>query len=282
MTINLPLKNIKNKIRISGNVIETFDYGRGYFLNYPSTNKVGRASQNTTEEDKKCNRKKVLARASSNVRNFINANPQLNKFFTLTFKDNVTDLKYANKQFRCFIKRLNRYLAKIGKSSVEYVAVVEFQKRGAIHYHLLCNLPFISAKTLQEIWGNGFIRINKIDDVDNVGAYVTKYMTKDNEDERLVGNRSYFTSQGLNKPIEIVNTDIENIIQSALLLGDLTTKKEPYNTTFENEYLGTIEYNQIVLDKPFDMSLISDYINKSTPRFLNVSFTSETLPFVSV
>lgn len=38
------------------------------------------------------------------------------------------------------------------------------------HYHLLCNLPFISAKTLQEIWGNGFIRINKIDDVDNVGA----------------------------------------------------------------------------------------------------------------
>lgn len=80
MTINLPLKNIKNKIRISGNVIETFDYGRGYFLNYPSTNKVGRASQNTTEEDKKCNRKKVLARASSNVRNFINANPQLNKF----------------------------------------------------------------------------------------------------------------------------------------------------------------------------------------------------------
>lgn len=107
-------------------------------------------------------------------------------------------------------------------------------------------------------------------------------MTKDNEDERLVGNRSYFTSQGLKKPIEIVNTDIENIIQSALLLGDLTTKKEPYNTTFENKYLGTIEYNQIVLDKPFDMSLISDYINKSTPRFLNVSFTSETLPFVSV
>ena len=64
--------------------------------------------------------------------------------------------------------------------------------------------------------------------------------------------------------------------------NDLKMKKEPYNATFENEYLGTIEYIQIVLDKPFDMSLISDYINKSTPRFLNISFTSETLPFVSV
>lgn len=94
-------------------MVETFDYGRGYFLNYPSTNKVGRTSQNTTEEDKKCNRKKVLSRANSSVRNLVNANPQLNKFFTLTFKDNVTDLKYANHQFRCFIKRLNRYLEKM-------------------------------------------------------------------------------------------------------------------------------------------------------------------------
>lgn len=282
MAINIPLKNVKNKILISGNVVETFDYSRGYFLNYPSTNKVGRASQNTTEEDKKCNRKKVLSRANSSVRNLVNANPQLNKFFTLTFKDNVTDLKYANHQFRCFIKRLNRYLEKNRKSSVEYVAVVEFQKRGAIHYHLLCNLPFISAKQLAKIWGNGFIRINKIDNIDNVGAYVTKYMTKDNEDNRLVGNRCFLTSQGLKKPIEIINTDIAAVIQRALFLGDLKMKKEPYNATFENEYLGTIEYNQIVLDKPFDMSLISDYINKSTPRFLNISFTSETLPFVSV
>ena len=48
---------------------------------------------------------------------------------------------------------------------------------------------------------------------------------------------------------EYTNAWSAMFIQSALLLGDLTTKKEPYNTTFENEYLGTIEYNQIVLDK---------------------------------
>ncbi len=282
MPKNKPLKNIKSRIIISGNVVEMTTYERGYFKNYHEVKKIGRSSKDTTDEDKALNREKVLQRARSRVRRLACANPQLNKFFTLTFADNVTDLKYANNQFCCFIKRLNRYLTKMHKDKVQYIAVVEFQERGAVHYHLLCNLPFISAKTLQEIWGNGFIRINKIDDVDNVGAYVTKYMTKDNEDERLVGNRSYFTSQGLKKPIEIINTDIAAVIQRALLLGDLKMKKEPYNATFENEYLGTIEYIQIVLDKPFDMSLISDYINKSTPRFLNISFTSETLPFVSV
>lgn len=282
MPKNKSLKNIKSRIIISGNVVEMTTYERGYFKNYHEVKKIGRSSKDTTDEDKALNREKVLQRARSRVRRLACANPQLNKFFTLTFADNVTDLKYANNQFCCFIKRLNRYLTKMHKDKVQYIAVVEFQERGAVHYHLLCNLPFISAKTLQEIWGNGFIRINKIDDVDNVGAYVTKYMTKDNEDERLVGNRSYFTSQGLKKPIEIINTDIAAVIQRALLLGDLKMKKEPYNATFENEYLGTIEYIQIVLDKPFDMSLISDYINKSTPRFLNISFTSETLPFVSV
>lgn len=40
----------------------------------------------------------------------------------------------------------------------------EFQKRGAIHYHLLCNLPFVSSKELAEIWTHGFIKIKKIED----------------------------------------------------------------------------------------------------------------------
>lgn len=255
MTNKNTLKNIKYKVRISGNVVELFTYERGYFKGYQTPVKVGRAG-NATDENKQLNREKARKRASAKVRNLINANPQLNKFFTLTFADNITDLKYANNQFRCFIKRLNRYLVKLGKSPVEYVAVVEFQERGAVHYHLLCNLPYINAKELAQIWGNGFVKINKIDNVDNVGAYVTKYMTKDNADDRLAGNRSFFTSQGLNKPTEILDDDTASRIYSAVLCGDLEMKKEPYSTTFDNEYLGKIEYTQIVLDKPFDMSLI--------------------------
>lgn len=180
---------------------------------------------------------------------------------TLTFADNVTDLKYANNQFCCFIKRLNRYLTKMHKDKVQYIAVVEFQKRGAIHYHLLCNLPFISAKMLQEIWQNGFVKINKIDDVDNVGAYVTKYMSKDNVDERLVGNRCYFTSQGLQEPTTIEENGIENTIAHLLLAGDIELQKEPYKKTFDNEQLGNIEYTQLTLVKPFDMFLLNKQVD---------------------
>lgn len=261
MPTNKPLENIKSRIIVSGNVVEITTYERGYFKNYHDAKKVGRSSKNTTNEEKTFNREKVLQRARARVRRLACANPQLNKFFTLTFAENVTDLKYANNQFSCFIRRLNRYLDKIGKDRMQYIAVVEFQKRGAIHYHLLCNLPFISAKKLQEIWQNGFVKINKIDDVDNVGAYVTKYMSKDNEDERLVGNRCYFTSQGLQEPTTIEENGIENIISHLLLAGEIELRKEPYKSTFANEQLGNIEYTQLTLVKPFNMSLLNKQID---------------------
>lgn len=250
------LKNIKNKVRISGNVVEIFTYENGYFKGYQSVNKKGRASNATSDEDKKTNRKKCMQRAKTRVRNLANANPQLNKFFTLTFGENLTDLKAGNKIFNNFVKRVNRYLDKIHKPHMEYIAVVEFQERGAIHYHLLCNLPYIKKNELTSIWGQGHIKINRINNIDNVGAYVTKYMTADNEDERLIGNRSYFTSQGLKQPIEMTNTDIPKEIYSALLCGELRTKKEPFSKTFENEYLGNVEYTQIALEKPLRLDML--------------------------
>lgn len=252
-----PLKHIKSRVIVSGNTVEITTYENGYYRNYQSSNIVGRSSKSTSAENKILNREKTMKRARANVRRIVCANPQLNKFFTLTFAKNVTDLKYANNQFRCFIKRLNRYLVKNGKSSVQYIAVVEFQKRGAIHYHLLCNLPFISTKILQDIWENGFVKINKIDDVDNVGAYITKYMIKDSDDDRLIGNRCYFTSRGLQEPTMIEENGVENTIEHLLLAGDIELLKEPYKKTFYNEHFGMIEYTQLTLVKPFSISLLN-------------------------
>ena len=282
MPKNKPLKNIKSRIIISGNVVEMTTYERGYFKNYHEVKKIGRSSKDTTDEDKALNREKVLQRARSRVRRLACANPQLNKFFTLTFADNVTDLKYANNQFCCFIKRLNRYLTKMHKDKVQYIAVVEFQERGAVHYHLLCNLPYISANKLQEIWKNGFVKINKIDDVDNVGAYVTKYMSKDNADERLIGNRCYFTSQGLQEPITIEDNEIETTIEHLLLSGDIELQKEPYKKTFENEQLGNIEYTQLTLVKPLNTDLINSQIKSCKYPLPSIKSLSETQPEISI
>lgn len=282
MPTNNPLENIKSRIIVSGNVVEITTYERGYFKNYHDAKKVGRSSKNTTNEDKSFNREKVLQRARARVRRLACANSQLNKFFTLTFADNITDLKYANNQFCNFVKRLNRYLAKMKKDKMQYIAVVEFQKRGAIHYHLLCNLPFISAKMLQEIWQNGFVKINKIDDVDNVGAYITKYMSKDNEDERLVGNRCYFTSQGLQEPTTIEENGVENTIAHLLLAGDIELQKEPYKSTFYNEQLGNIEYTQLTLVKPLNTELINSQIKSCKYPLPSIKSLSETQPEISI
>ena len=238
------IKSIDKKTIISGNIIETFEYENPYLKGYQNraTQKGRACSTYTDEKTKEDNREKVMYRARSRIRRLANANPQLTKFLTLTFAENIPDLKIANKMFCAFIKRLNYYSQKTHfAKKIEYIAVVEFQKRGAIHYHLLCSLPYTPAKEIERIWKHGFVKINKIDNVDNIGAYITKYMTKDDHDERLIGNRSYFTSQGLTEPVEILNETIE--------VQEKSLAREPYKTTFFNEQLGNITYTQYVLDK---------------------------------
>lgn len=190
------------------------------------------------------NREKVINRARRDLRRLINANVGMYsgftpKFVTFTFAENVIDIVYANNEWKKFIKRLKYYLDK----DIKYVVVIEFQERGAIHYHaVFFNIPYIRSDILFKLWGNGFIKINKIDDVDNVGAYVTKYMTKDNHDVRLQGKKSYFCSKGLYKPIDIIN---DNKIDE--LVAHLSDKIS-YENVFENDY-NTIIYKQYNINK---------------------------------
>jgi len=125
------------------------------------------------------------------------------KFMTLTFKDNIQDVKYTNVEFKKFIKRLNYYLYNEKKQNLKYLAVWEKQKRGAIHYHIIFfGFPFINLDDLNKIWGNGFVKINKIDvdSKDNRGRYVSKYFTKDIDDKDYK-QKAFFKSQNLKKPI---------------------------------------------------------------------------------
>jgi len=184
-----------------------------------------------------------MQKSKSEIRRLINSNidawGQKPKFLTLTFADNVTDVKTANYEFKKFRQRLEYHF----DLKLKYVVVVEFQKRGAVHYHVvLFNLPYIKNTELSAIWGNGFIKINKITEVDNIGAYVTKYMTKEdyetNKTDKLVGQKSYFSSRGLMKPEEVLDKkEIDRV------RDDLSPFKV-YESTFENEYLGSINYTQ--------------------------------------
>lgn len=106
------------------------------------------------------------------------------KFVTLTFKENIQDINQANKEFKYFIQRLNYYLYKTKIQLLKYIATWEKQKRGAIHYHVIFfDFPYIAKEKLENLWSNGFIKINRIDvdSKENRGRYLSKYFSKDLE-----------------------------------------------------------------------------------------------------
>lgn len=166
------------------------------------------------------------------------------KFFTVTFEKNIVDIDEANYELTKFIKRLNYRIFESKKSILKYSCVIHFQDRGAVHYHIVFyNMPYVNVNLLAEIWGHGFVKINKIDSVNNVGAYMTAYLGSDLDDERLQGRKSFFSSRGLLKPVEITENKKVEQLASALLPENVT-----YESTFDNEYVGQVVYKQYNLN----------------------------------
>lgn len=110
--------------------------------------------------------------------NFKGAKNEL--FVTLTYKENMKDVGMLYKDVEKFIKRL-RYRFK-DKTSIDYINVVEPQGRGAWHCHILFRFNdldkvYIANSELRKVWGHGFVKIKSLEDVDNIGAYLSAYLT---------------------------------------------------------------------------------------------------------
>ena len=147
----------------------------------------------------------------------------------------------ANNEFMKFIKRLNYKVFNSKKANLKYSVVPEFTKKGRIHYHcIFYNLPYLKADVVADVWGQGYIKINAIDNIDNVGAYVCKYISKDFDDERMRGKKCYFSSRGLFKSYEYTNKNQVETVAAALL----ENKDCSYSAIYENEQLGKISYKQ--------------------------------------
>jgi len=107
----------------------------------------------------------------------------------LTYKKNMTDTKQLYKDFDKFMKRL-RYQYK-DKTTIDFINVVEPQGRGAWHCHVLMRFNdldkiYIKNSDLRQIWGLGFVTIKSLNDVDNIGAYLSAYLTDIELNEQTV------------------------------------------------------------------------------------------------
>ena len=191
------------KIVISGNVIEYYRYLKP--LNVEPREHDIEKNRETSEGKRDRN----LYRARADLRRAIWCNQtKYTKFVTLTYKDTELDQENGIYDYKQFIKKLRRR-----EFIVPYVYVTEHQKKrgikegnaGSLHIHsLLFTDEFISADIINTCWGLGNTDIHSLKDVNNLGAYVCKYLTKEEFD--LYHKHSYHLSRGLKKP-EVLTTD---------------------------------------------------------------------------
>jgi len=231
------IQSFNEKVIISGDFVEHYQYlNKAILKGYIRRPRLPRNNQNKNKkESKEAIREKTefaVNRARTNMRRLINSNPTLNKFLTLTFRTKMFDLSKANKLFNTYIRRMNKHFPRF-----QYIAIVEFQKNGRVHYHLLCNLEYVPAKKLEEIWQHGFINIKRIDRINNIGAYICKYLRKDMFDERMFGKKKFFRSQDLDKPAEILGDNANLFMKKGI-----NNLKLDYESEFENEHRGKIVY----------------------------------------
>lgn len=193
------------KVVNCGNVLEIYKYSNPISEGYKVTKE--RQQREQTEEIKKENLNRSIKRTKRKIFELVNTNYVKGKssFLTITFKDNITDYDLAFNYWDRYKKKLEYHY----KIKLQYCGVVEFQERGAIHFHIcLFNVPYLEHSKLYELWNSivpGGINIQGIENVDNVGAYMTYYMNKDLENsfgkEEYKGKKRYFYSRNLKKPI---------------------------------------------------------------------------------
>lgn len=251
-----------NQKRVDIKLIDCGDYKQVYYSKKPHLKKdnnldkmkdlhkicyeVGeksRAKPPTTNELKKIELKNIL-RSKYEMQRLVKSNIKVFKTFTtLTFAENITSIKEANKIFNSW----KTYIKKL-KSDFKYICVPEFQQRGAIHYHLLTNIDYTDFALLSQeerrIWNkeSGWqigrdikgwkygLNMTKTLVGINVVSYISKYMTKD-IDNRLWGHRRYLYSQNLRRP-EIIELNLSNPLHFKMYI-------ELVNENYELDYTNT-------------------------------------------
>ena len=238
--------NIKYKEFINGEAIVTF----------PMPNYDGKPKQTPPKRNEKLRSMALTKEAKSKIKRvcrifdfYVKSNRIKSKkcsMITLSYPKNYPDDHTAKKHLDNFIKRINRF-----SFDFMYLWVAEKQKRGAIHFHIITP-NYIPMDRINSGWAeivrkwyqkNGYIFshvLPNVKAVDNVSRYVTKYITKD-ENNKIEGNR-YSISKVAHKlakptieeliltssrnPTEVLHEVISSLNTEVIQIDNSDTKKE--------------------------------------------------------
>lgn len=236
------VRSSRKRLVLCGNYYELYTYEQPFRFNWPPERNVSYRSTGGTRS--RSERLDHLRMVRQRLRRLVatNVGSEVPKFVTFTFAENVRSLREANRLWRLFAKR---FAYEFGRR--RYLTVVEFQRRGAVHYHtLIFDMPYTRGlkARLAGAWGHGFVHVKGIAHVRNVPAYMTKYLQKDLVDSRLDGNKAYFGSRNLLRPIEIRSeAEVASFCEASIMAKRL-------ERVYTSAHFGQITYQQGELVKP--------------------------------
>lgn len=184
----------------SGDVVFPLDSYNSFLNNNPSFNPstdlftddsgYSYLKKNYRSTENRSQSANEIRKTFKRLRALINTNvtdPRFCKFITLTYKENMTDCEKLRHDLQLFMKRFRYYINNLKNKKghllgldFEYISVIEPQERGAWHAHIIFvfnkQIRFIDNSEVARIWSHGFTTTRRIDNVDNVGAYLTAYL----------------------------------------------------------------------------------------------------------
>lgn len=243
------LKYFSQKVSVCNNAFEFFHYSNPISLNrkvfikdfYYLNKLVLLLLEFCTEEGLK--KRKVHAWSSAKrLRSIVFGNfEELDKFISLTF-DNKNDFDIFN--LKICNKRKERYIAKLLKlkPDLKYVVVPEYQKRGAVHFHIVCNLPYISKDNFHKLWVYGFSGIGAVGNINKRFHYLAKYLTKGFIDPDFFRLRRYYVSNSCIRPTSYYEQASVEIEQSIELSGLKPIVEQTYTSSTREDIVSLERY----------------------------------------
>ena len=119
-----------------------------------------------------------VAKSLARGRDILNANivnVSYCRWVTFTYAENMTDSTRLLLDFQHCIRSLRKTFG-----NFEYITAAEPQGRGAWHLHAVFifdhKAPYMPNDVVAKAWKQGFVAVKRLDNVDNVGAYLTAYL----------------------------------------------------------------------------------------------------------
>ena len=126
---------------------------------------------------------------------------------------------------------------------------METQKRGAIHFHILLNVPCTedNADEVKACWTAGTAEVQEVFSVKGCVLYLCKNFEMQDREHMLFGKRCYFVSQGMEQCQQVNSWNSSTQAKAAirkLIQGQTPARSKSVQT----EHAGQVDYKEYRLD----------------------------------